>query len=288
MKKYLSLLTFVFVFLVLTLKLTSAVIVNSVEVGKFSPGQEGRVNLEIKNVFNDDVQDVSILLDFKDKPFIPIGSSEQTVDEITEDDEENFVFTLRASSDISPGQYEIPYTLTYELNGDTKTKTGTIGIKVESNPDLAFSITTDTPVLNRQGKIKLQIVNKGFFPARFVSVKALPEGYTLLSDSEVYIGEIASDDFDTANFDASFTKQNARFTAIVEYRDFNNNLIIKNVDLPLTVYSEDKAQQLGIVTKSQTFTYIISVIVIIILIIVWRSWRKRRRLKKSQKFKEEE
>ena len=74
--------------------LSSAVIINSVDVQSLSPGQEGTIRLEIKNILSEDVQSISLVLDFANKPFIPIGTSEQSVDEIQEDDKENFVFNI--------------------------------------------------------------------------------------------------------------------------------------------------------------------------------------------------
>ena len=287
MKSALKIVSIVLSFILLS-NLASAVVVNSVEVSPMSPGQEGTIRIEIENTFNDKVEDVSLSLDFKDLLFIPIGTSEQSIDEIDENEEEIFAFAIRAANDITPGQYEIPYTIFYTLNNEEKSRTGTLGVKVEAQPDLTFTIETTTPVVGSSGRISLKIINKGFFDARFVSVRVLPEDFTLLSENEVYIGEIASDDFDTANFNVVFKNTDAVFNAVVEYKDFDNNLIIKNVEIPLQVYTNEEAVSLGIITPSRTVIYIIVVVVIIILIILWRWLRKKQRLKRSMKNNREE
>ncbi|MBU0467074.1 MAG: hypothetical protein KJ718_04195 [Nanoarchaeota archaeon] len=269
--------------LLFSLSLTSAVILNSVDVSPLAPGQEGTIRIEVENILSDDAEEVSLILNFQNLPFIPIGTSEQSIDKIEEDDEEDFVFRIKASTNIEPGDYEIPYTISYAINSDERTRSGTIGVKVVANPDLVFAVSTDNPVQNRQGGITLKIINKGFFDARFVSVRILPEDFTLLSDNEEYIGEVESDDFETASFDVIFKKLNSNLKTIVEYRDFNNEKVIETINLPFRVYSEEKAIELGLIQKSNTTTYIITAIVIIILIIIWRSWRKRRRAKKSRR-----
>jgi len=269
------------VLLTLALNFSTAIIINSVDTPTLNPGQEGLVSLEVENILNDKAEDVSLKLNFEDLPFIPIGTSEQSVDEIDDDDDENFVFRIKASNDVTPGNYEIPYELTYTIETQEKTKSGTIGLQVASNPELTFSISTENAVKGKQGRITIKIINKGFSDARFVSIRALPEDFTLLSESQEYIGTIDSDDFETASFDVLFKNINTDFTAIVEYKDFDNKRIIKDVSIPVKVYSQEKAIELGIIQPSKTLGYVITVIVIILIIIIWRSIKKRKRMKKS-------
>jgi hypothetical protein len=274
------------ILLVLTINLASAVIINSVNVPSLEPGQEGQIRIEVENILNDDVENVVLSLSFVDLPFIPIGTSTQSIDEIQEDDEESFVFTVKAASDATPGDYEIPYNLEYEVNNELRARTGTIGVKVRANPDLDFTINVGNPVLNKKGKVSLKIINKGFSDARFVSVKVLAEDFTLLSDDEVYIGSVDSDDFETVNFDVIFKKTNAEFRAILEYKDFDNKKVIETIELPFTVYTEKRAIELGIIQPDKTLYYVVSVIVLIVLFIIWRSIKKRRRLKRSMRLRE--
>lgn len=268
--------------LIVLVQSSSAVILNSVESPTLAPGGEGRISIELENTLEERATDVSLVLQFTNTPFIPIGTSEQSIDEIDEDDEEIFTYSIKASANAAPGDYQIPYTLSYTFDNDEITRSGSIGISIAADPDLTFSVSAETPVINRQGIINLRIVNKGFYDARFVSVRILPEGFTVLSDKEIYIGSVDSDDFETATFDVLFTKTNPRFQAIVEYVDFNNQRKIENVNLPLTVYTEERALELGIIQQSSTGFYIIMVIVIIVLFIVWRAIRRRRRMKKSR------
>ena len=69
--------------------------------------------------------------------------------------------------------------------------------------------------------------------------------------------------------------------AIIEYKDFDNQIVTKNVNLPLTIYTQEKAIELGLMKKDRTLTYAIVIVAVIILWFIYRSIKKRRRLKRS-------
>lgn len=269
--------------LVLALSLTSAMVVKSVEADNFQPGSEQDISLEIKNTLNEDAEDVSLTLDLTGLPFSIIGS-EDNPDEISEDDNENFDFTIKAANSAKAGDYTIPYVITYNLgsNISQSSKTGTFTLTVEAEPELVYSVSTDTPVVGSKAKLTLNIINKGLGDAKFVSLTLIPEGYTLLSDENVYIGTIDSDDTQKENFEVIFTKQNPTLTAKVEYKDFDNNLITKTINLPVTVYSQEQALKLGIIKANNTGVYILVLAVGIIGWIIIRKIRKKKRLNKAQ------
>ncbi|MEK6889912.1 MAG: hypothetical protein AABX35_01865 [Nanoarchaeota archaeon] len=286
MKTYTKILTLLIAFM-LCLNLASALTVRSTSDNTFKPGQESQINVEVENNFADDVKNVVISLNFKELPLIPTRSSEKSIDQIDNDDSEPFSFLIKVSQDAKPGDYEIPYTLKYNFNNSDKTSSGTIGVRIFSQPDLTFSLSTETPVIGSKGKIELKIVNKGFSDARFLSVNAISNGFTLLSESNSYIGTVSSDDFETVSFDVIFNNQFPTFDAIVEYTDFNNQKVSKSLSIPIEVYSVEKAQQLGIIQKSNVPFYVGIVVLLIVIWIVWKAIAKRMRLRKSmQKMQE--
>lgn len=268
------------IFLVIILaNLASAITLKSVSVDELSPGQEGTIRIEIENELNDDAKSLSFRLDLTNLPFNPIGNSEDSLDELNEGDDEEFIFRIKSANDISPGDYKIPYTITYSINNVQTTRQGAIGITVKGNADLSFSIETEKPIIGMQDKITLKIINKGFADARFVSVRINLNGMTILSDKDVYIGTIDSDDFETETFNVIYKSQNPEFSAIIEYKDFDNKNIIKIISLPVTVYSQEKALELGLIQKNNAPVYIG---IIIALIVIWFLYRT---IKKSIKRK---
>lgn len=278
--KAIILVVFASLFLFLSLAFSSALVLESVDADVLAPGSEGSIDISIKNNLNDDIEQVSLSLDFTNLPFTSVGSSEDNVDDINEDDSEDFHFKIKAANDAKPGFYNIPYAITYK-NQSTPQK-GTIGLRVSAKTELDYSVSTENPIVGQQGKISLKIINKGLGDARFVSVKIMPGDYTVLSDEQDYIGTVSSDDFETATFDVLFKKENADLNAVVEYRDLDNNKINKDINLPLEVYSEQRATELGIIKKNNTWLYIIPIVLVIAIWLVWRAIRKRKRLNKSK------
>jgi len=259
----------------------SAMTISSVDAVNFQLGSEQDITLKVKNTFESDATDVSLILDTSKVPF-NVVSSEDNSNEISADDDEKFDFTLKASNDAKAGTYQIPYIISYKMNNASQSKQGTFSLTVEANPELVYSASAENPVVSSQGKIKLKIVNKGFGDAKFTSVKITSDGYTILSEDNQYIGTIASDDSETASFDVIFKKQNPILNAQVEYKDFNNQKMIKNVNIPVTVYSQEQALELGIIKSNQIPMYTGVAVVILVLWFIIRKIRKKRRMNRAQ------
>ncbi|HLC52085.1 MAG TPA: hypothetical protein VJI98_02475 [Candidatus Nanoarchaeia archaeon] len=269
--------------LIMSLTLVSAATINSINADVLTPGKEGTIRVVVENTLDEDLEDISVNLIFKGTPFTPVGSSEKSVDEIGEGDEDDFSFRLRAANEVKPGNYEISYVLKYNEKGSSTVKTseGTIGVRVSGNPDLVFTISGENAVESQQGKIVLKIVNKGFSDARFVSVKIISTDFILLSEEQIYIGTVDSDDFETADFNVLFDRNPARFKAIVEYKDFDNKDAAETVDLPLNIYSKEEALKLGITKKSKSPVVLAGAVMLLALFFVWRTVKRRRNFKRS-------
>jgi hypothetical protein len=281
MNKQIKILFSVLALIVLTLSFTSAMTIKSVDANNFQPGTEQDITIHIKNTL-EDATDVSLNLNIPAGTPFSVISSGDTKD-IDNDETETFDFTIKASNDAKAGDYTIPYTITYSINGTQQTpKTGTFSLTVEANPELFYTASVENPVVGLQGKIKLTIVNKGLGDAKFVSVKINPTGYTLLSEDNNYIGTISSDDSQTISFDAIFNEKNPTLSAQITYKDFNNQNIIKNVNLPVTVYSPEEALKIGIIKQNNTFLYAIIGIVGIGAWIIVGKIRKKKRLDKAK------
>jgi len=267
----------------LTLNLASAIVVKSVNSPTLTPGKEGLITAEVENNFDRDVKDVVFQLDFTNLPFIPVGTSTKVEEKIRDGDEERFSFRLRASNDITPGDYQIPYTIEFKDDDNLMKSTGEIGISVTADSDVTYSLDTENPVIGQEGKITFKIVNKGFADTKFVLVNIFPDGFTLLSEGKVYVGTINSDDFDTATFNVIFTEKFPTLVATVEYRDFENKKITDSVTLPVKVFTKEKAIELGIIKKNNTILYIEIVAGLIVLLFIYRTIKKRHRLKRSRR-----
>lgn len=282
MNKQIKIAFSVLALIVLSLSLASAMTVKSVDANNFQPGSQQDIIVKVKNTLSNDATDVSLSLNIPAGiPFSVINSGD--TQDIDSDNTENFDFTIKASNDAKAGDYSIPYSISYSINGTPQTpKTGTFSLTVQANPELVYSASTETPIVGSQGKIILKIVNQGLGDAKFVSVKIIPTGYTLLSEDNNYIGTISSDDSQTASFDAIFKNQNPTLTAQIEYKDFNNQKVTKTVNLPLTVYSAEDALRLGIIKANNTPVYLGVGVVIFVIWMIVRRIKKKKRINKAQ------
>tara|TARA_Y100000310_G_scaffold164484_1_gene164262 strand:- start:3324 stop:3905 length:582 start_codon:yes stop_codon:yes gene_type:complete len=189
---------------------------------------------------------------------------------------------VKASQDIEPGDYNVPYSLSYvDSEENFVQKSGSIGIVVGAETELDFNFELERNVVGEQGQVSLRIINEGFGDIKFVSVRIVPEGFTIIGTESEYIGTIDSDDFETATFDVLFDSDKARILAVINYKDFGNVEQIENVNRDLKVYSVEEGIELGIIERNNSFMYVILIVVIVGLWLVYRSVKKRRKLRKK-------
>ena len=263
------------------LAVVQAVSIESVKVDILRPGETGKIIVDIENNFDSTAKNVIFEIDASGTPFNVVGSSSFGVNKIDEDDDERFAFGIRVSPTAKPGEYQIPYKLSYIIDNEKFSRESAIGVKVTAEAIVDFSADVDKPVVGERAKIDFNIINKGLGELRFVSVKIVPDGFTLLSERQIHIGDVDSDDFEIASFDVIFIKKDVSVNAIVEYRDSENELFRETIELPLNIYSREKALELGIISKNNNLIYIIAAAVVIVLWLVIRAVRKRRRMRNS-------
>ena len=257
----------------------AGLVVTDVSVPDVAPGGETTLLVTIKNTFEKDAEDVSLSLNLQGMPLSTSGSTEQTAEEIEEDEKEDFVFRVRASPTAKPGDYLIPFSIVHR--GADKPKTGTLSIRVKGNVELSASVSTQTPIVNRKDKLTIKVMNKGFADARYVSVKLVPSGLLVRSDEQVYIGDLAADDFDTASFDIIYTSDKPAVSAFVEYRDFNNSQQSITFTQPLALYTEKEAAAKGIIERALWPRYVAAAVALVVLWMLWRAFRRRQRMRRS-------
>ena len=273
--------TFGFFLLVLTIGFTAGIIVDS-NYETIYPGESEEIILEIENNENFEIVDVSLALDLSDLPFTTIGSSEKDVDDIDEDDDERVSFNLRASIDIIPGDYNIPYILKYvdadaENDSEELEKTGSFGLRVSAKTDLDFMVDVqDNAIVGEEGEISLEIINKGLGEIKSMSVQIFPQGFELLSKDKIFVGTIDADDSDSATFDVIYKTTNPILSAKVEYKDFDNEDQTETINLSFKVYTKEKALELGILQRPNYLVYLI-IGILVIAYIIHRILKKRKR-----------
>jgi len=278
-----------FIILLYGLSIVSSVVVDA-DYAVTYPGKQAKVTVEVTNNEDFDIEGISISLDIGKIPFTTIGSSERSIDDIREGRDDTVSFTLRTATEISPGDYEIPYTIRYKNaesdEGEIYENDGSFGIRVSTETDLIFSAETkgeDTsnPIVENRGQISLEIINRGLGEIKSVIVEITPQGFELLSNNYVFVGSVDSDDTDLATFDVLFTQTNPVLKAKVTYKNFDNEDQENIISIPLKVYTKEEALKLGIIDKSNSSRYIMIILILLILWVIWRILEKRKKNKKK-------
>lgn len=260
---------------------TYALSVESVIVNKVSPGEEGVIKVSVENDGDRDIEFLSFNIDFPENNIIPIGSSEAFVNKLKENDDEMFAFKFRVANNLPAGTYSISYSIRYEEDNDERKQSGTIGIVVSAEPELEIVAEIQNPIIGQTGKLNIRVVNKGLADARFVSLSVESEDITILSEKSEYIGTIESDDFESTSFDVAYNKKLSRILVNVEYKDFDNNKQTMSTSIPLRAYTRNEAIERGILAKSNTTFYVVSIVILLIVWVLFRFIRKRRKRLKN-------
>jgi len=275
------------------LSFASALIVDANYITIYA-GEQGKVNLDIENNEGFDIEDITAQVILyttlpdgtpMSLPFTVIGSSEKDVDDIDDGDDDSVSFTLKASTDIVPGDYNIPYVIKYynaeDDGNESIEKAGSFAIRVSAKTDLDFTVDVQgNAIVGQEGRISLEIINQGLGEIKSMSVELFPEGFELLSKNKVFVGTVSADDTDTASFDVLYKSTNPTLKAKVTYKDFDNQEHTETINLPFKVYTEEEALEKGLITKSNTGYY---VIVIILILVIWFIWRKIRKARKNRR-----
>ncbi len=238
------------------------------------PGGTGTLTLIVKNVGDTQLQNVQATLSLANASLAPLnGSNSQTISTLGGGQQYAFTFGLVSTPDATSQAYGIPVTLTYQdEQGNTLTQQEMVGVVVGSQPELLVypeqvSITKDT----MQGSVIIKFVNKGLSDLKLVSMQVLPSSdITVLSDSSIlYVGTIATDDYQSADLSLKVAKDQVELPLNVTYRDALNREYTETVDVPLTVQDAANGSGMG------WTTWIIIIVVIGAAAWFWIVRRKR-------------
>src|SRR3989344_3694368 len=259
----------------------------STEPEEINPGNIGKIKFLIKNPLKSIIKDIMIKLNLTDSsiPFAPVGStSEKKLPLIAIGDTGEIEFEIAALPNAEAGLYKVPIILEYydEL-GRLTTKSDLIGLKIGSIPDL--SIILDNQEVYKKGdngKIVIKFVNKGLSNVKLLNAK-LGESkyYTILSNDEFYVGNIDSDDYETADFEISIKGSNwgkIILPLTVNYLDSNNKKYNIQKDVELQIYSSWTAKKLGLIKSSNIGNIFI---VLILALIFYLGYRRFKRVNKG-------
>lgn len=288
-KQYIILAGLALIFLIAMAGCISAVSIKDVTSNpeQAAPGETNDISIRIENIFDYTVYNLNVKLELANVPFAPYqSSSEKFVDELDDGDKETFNFELIVLPSASTGIYKIPVNITYESeNGSILSKQELISVTVNSAPKLTLSVdSSETLIKGKENQVTVKVINSGLSDIKFLYLSLNDaNGIRILSNKEQYMGDISSNDFDTATFSIYINPtalNNINVPATIKYLDSTNKEYTETRDISMKTFSLDEAQNLGLLAKPNYSIYIF----IIIIAVAYFAYRflKKRRLKKQR------
>ena len=179
------------------------------------PGDSATLDITIQNYGVEDIKEVEVTISPPNNMNI-LGSTKRFfLDTLSSKKEVTSSYEIIADSNAEMGAYPFPLTIKITDNyGNEQTFTDSIGLQVYAQPEIEFSVRSYDP---KTGKISTLIANRGHATAQYTIVKLTG---VEASPSQVYIGNLDSDDYSTADFTVVPNEGTATLT--VYYVDSNN------------------------------------------------------------------
>lgn len=247
------------------------------------PGENVQLKLKVKSLTFAEIRDVKLSLDIKDTTtttyyFAPLGSSnEQVIESVKPNQEKEVIFNLVSSPDTPIDVEKIPVTMTYyDADGTEYSKEYIIGIKMYEKPSYSLALEDKSVYKELQkGTVTFSIANTGKTNLNYLSVELIdqPLYYTTLSNKKTYIGNLESDDFDTAEYEIYSEDSEANKLPLkvkLIYKDDYGKLFEEIHEIDVELYNKNKAMKYGLETPAGTGV-IINIMILIIVTVFWVS-----------------
>lgn len=272
---------------------------------KLVPGNNAKLDIEIKNLADSYMKDVTLKLDltftqyldyittltdasgaYDTLPFAPLNSAtEKRVTQIAPGQSKIVSYDLMTYSDADARVYKVPIILTfYDELGEQYVKNDIIGIVVGAEPEMDVVLDSyDVNAPGTAGSISIKFVNKGVTDLKFLNVELLEDGdYEITSAAKDYVGNVDSDDYETADF-RIYLKDTAQdivnIPVHVTYKDANNNDYAKDVELELKLLS---AKERGVSERSNVGIIVFVLILLGVAYFIYRRWEKKRKKRQGK------
>ena len=250
------------------------------------PGEASDVKINLKNLALTFIKDITVKLILGNVPFSTLDSTNlKIIKQMEADSEANVSFNLVAEPDAESQLYTIPIDIEFlDRLGTKYKKNETFGLIIGAEPDLSVMIDSSQIYNSRGvGEVVIKFVNKGVTDVKFLYVTLDDGEYKILSPKEVYVGNIDSDDYETADFKIALKRvkgKEVELPLIIDYKDANNNEYTKETSLSLKLYSASEAKAFGLKKGNNTVGVVIVLIIVVGGFFAYRRWKKKKDGKK--------
>jgi len=244
------------------------------------PGKEGILKVVIINNGNLPAKDIRVKLNLPAEIAFINDVSEKKISELKPGQQTEFKFNIIAIPKTAEGVYKASLVVDYLNNiGEDRQDNYSIGIVVKSIPKI-FAQIEKTDIYNekRSGDLTIIFTNNDLANIKFLTAEIINSNdYEIISSNKKYIGDLDSDDFQSAIFTVKIKDKvtDLIIPIKVEYKDTLNKDYSQEFKLPLKIRTE---KELGI-DNNYYYYFAIAAGILLILLIIYvyrRSTNKRK------------
>jgi hypothetical protein len=193
-------------------------------------------------------------------------------------------YNILALPDVEEGVYRASiYSQYVNPVGTNIAENVTIGLSLGGTPSIFLEIdSSEVYKGNNIGEITLKFVNNDISNIKFLTVELEEsEDFEILSASREYIGDLDSDDFETADFRIKVTarKDQIELPLSITYKDSLNREYNKKINVLLPMRT---AAELGIGSDNTLLIFIIIAIVIVVAYIILKRYKRMKKKKNAK------
>jgi len=253
------------------------------------PGEVNKVDINLKNLALSFVKEIKVRLNLDSVPLATMGSTDsKIIKQMDADSNATISFDLIVEPDADSDLYKVPIEIEFLDRVGTKyRKNESVGLIVGAEPDLTINIDS-SQIYSKggSGEVTIKFVNKGVTDVKFLNIVLKDsDDYSILSPEEVYVGNIDSDDYETADFKLSLGRVKGKevtLPLLIEYKDANNNDYSEELNLPLKLYSGSEAKAAGLKEGNSKVGIFIVIIIVIAGFFIYRRWKKKKKVKSEK------
>ncbi len=217
---------------------------------QLTAGESKKFKVLISNVGGGVAKHVSVIVNAS-SPLTVLKSSSIYAGDMSGKAYKEMNYDMHVDSSASPRAYNLPVQIRYtDRAGTEQTIQKKLGVKVAGIPMVSSNLDSfDDFMQGTKGTVTVSIINKGFIDAKFLSVKLSDtKDYTVTSNSDIYIGNLASDDFETEDYTIKLSEGASGkipLRVTISFTEENNNeMHVVEQLLDLNVLTEDEFYEL--------------------------------------------
>ena len=177
----------------------------------------------------------------------------------------------------TPSQYPLGITIRYEdeVHEAQPVQSYSVLAPVSSGNTLfVYLDSQDELTPGRVGDITIGVANRGLAEAKHIIITIVEDDqFKVIGSSTGYIGDVESDDYDTADFTILPQSGCRNVTIKVDYADDYGNQYSMTTDVPIKVYSSEEMEEIA--PGGGGYTWIIIAALVLLLAFVFRKRIKR-------------